>query len=166
MDKYYYLASQLPMLRFEEKTGVTRDWLLSEAEKWLDSSSFSALSRFGLDDFYPAKKDRIVIKKYKKFEESLRTELMLLRQAKKSGQEFKPNFIPYRLIKDLNPLQVEKNLLRFRWDYIEEEEREHYSDFTFIVFYCLKVQILEKLFSFDKEKGNNKFQELCEVNYD
>jgi len=163
MDKYYYFVSQLPMLSFDKETYITIDGFLQEAKKWLSQNDYITLSAVNIADVSLEKNNKKVLKEYKQFEFQLRTDILQWREALQSGQEHKPNLFPVSIVKDGNPLEVEKKLLLLRWDFIDEIEREHHFDLGYLIIYYLKLQILYKLVSFDKEQGLKTFQNICEV---
>lgn len=163
MDKYYYLVAQLPFLQFDKKPKVARLEFLQEAKKWLNSRNFINLVRASIDDFTPHIQDPGILKIYKNFEKTLKEELASIRKASKEAHDFKAFEIVKARVLEGNPLEVEKKLLKLRWDFIETQEKEHYFDLEAVVLYFLKLQILERLFSFDKEKGLEVFDSLCEV---
>ncbi len=161
MDKYYYLAAELPFLSFGLEPGISRDGFLNEVKKWLSEKEMNILLKAEINDFSYDKTVPEILRAYKKFEYNLRLELSDLRKAKISGKEYsKPEDI-YIEEKEKSPLDIEKNLLLLRWRKIEEEETGHCFDLSFLIAYFLKLQVLEKLFTFDKQKGRGKFNFLC-----
>ena len=163
MDKYYYFASQLPLLKFNEKTYIDRGLFLAEGRKWLEEKEFLTLSSTNLNDFLVKNQDSGILRRYKDFEKTLRQALVLFRQANKEEAEYKPSGVlgPHTL--EGTPLEIEVKLLLRRWKFIEELEAEHYFDLEFLILYYLKLQILERLSRFDKEKGTLIFDQLSEV---
>ena len=159
MDKYYYLISSLPLLKFTEKPFITSKDFIVEAEKWLSEEDFIILSKADVNNFLKDKKDTSLLKEWKQFEHSIREELVLFRRAKRKDVE-------YRIRRDLssviqessNPLEIERRLLFLRWDFLEEHELEHFFDLDFLIIYYLKLQILERLASFNKERGKERFE--------
>jgi hypothetical protein len=164
MDKYYYFASQLPLLKFNEKTYMNRELFLAEGQKWLEEKEFLILSSANLNDFLVKNQDSGILRRYKDFEKTLRQELVLFRQVNKEEAEYKPSGALGQHTLEGTPLEIEVKLILLRWKFIEELEAEHYFDLEFLIFYYLKLQILERLFRFDKEKGIVIFDQLCEVN--
>ena len=108
--------------------------------------------------------DHPVLKTFKTFEANLRTDIAEWRKAQKLKQDFKPESFPASVIKEGNPLEIEKRFMEMRWSFIEEMEREHNFDLGVLLLYYLKLQILRRLFTFNKEEGLKKFQKLYEVN--
>ena len=163
MDKYYYLVSQLPYLKFREELNFSKEIFIEEAEKWLSKRDFLHLSNVNLNNTQVEDADRGILREFKEFEAMLRRELAVWRRANKNGEEIKTLEIPLSLIKDGNPLEVEINLLQLRWNFIDEKELDHNFDIEFLILYYLKLQILERLFLFDKEKGEEIFNTVSEV---
>lgn len=162
MGKYYYFVAQLPFLQFKKKPPLERKTFLEEAKKWLThkhycylvQSSIAAYSREG--KFLPAMVD------YLEFEKTLRQELAEFRKIRKENPSYAGKGWVQE-ISSLNPLQAEIKLLSFRWHYLEDKQKNYYFDINFIIIYYLKLQILERLFSFNKEEGLKRFNLLCRL---
>jgi hypothetical protein len=163
MDRYYYFVSELPFLQFGQKPPISRSYFLEEAKKWLGSKELISLSRLRLDDFSQVPQEAAVIGEYKIFERNLRQELAALRGGKKPDADYRLAASLEAIVASGNPLDVEIELLRVRWDFLDEREKGHVFDFDFLVIYYLRLQILERLFIFDKDKGTQRFDELTAV---
>lgn len=165
MKGYYYLITQFPMLTFGEKPSLKKEDFLSEASKWLSQERMDILISADINIFYPQPNDPQILKNYRSFEMALRLDLVDYRRVEKTEREYKPKEAKYKYIEEKgdSPLGIEKKLLFKRWQRIEEEERGHYFDFSFLIAYYLKLQILERLFTFDKETGRKKFNDICRV---
>ncbi|HDQ45588.1 MAG TPA: DUF2764 family protein [bacterium] len=163
MDKYYYLVAQLPSLVFDRENPISVQTFLEEAEKWLSVSDFRALKQARLDDPENRSGGPGVWRRYGEFESRFRRELGQWRQALRDGSETRPDTFSPSLVKEGNPLEVEKKLLARRWEVIAEEEKDHHFDLGFLVLYYLKLQILQRLSVFDKEKGMEHFQTMSRV---
>ncbi len=163
MDKYYYFVAQLPLLFFDKEPLLKIEYFLEEGEKWLSRRDLAILTKVDINDTTICKDDPIVLKDYKRSEKLLRIDLMEWRKAKKINQEYKTISFPVSTIKDGNPLQVEKNLMLLRWNFIEEKESDHHFDLDYIILYYLKLQLLRRIKSFDKEKGLEKFKQFTEI---
>ncbi len=163
MDKYYYFVSQLPSLQFNQKPHIERVYFLEQAQKWLRFPEFDILAKVNLDDFFGVKSDISVLKDYKDFEKRLRNEIALLRSAKKDKKSHQASSEIKLAVADASPLEAEIKLLLIRWKFIEEQQVGHNFDLAWLILYFLKLQILERLFTFNKEKGVDRFDQLCEV---
>ena len=158
------MAAQLPGLKLGERTYISREYFLAEAEKWLSPKDFALLCRADLNDFLARKDEPPLLREYKDFEAGLRTGLAALRKGVKEDIDYQLADNLAAALKSGTPLDKEKRFLSLRWDFIEQKEKEHYFDLEFIISYFLKLQILERLFIFDKEKGEAVFDALCAVN--
>lgn len=162
MDKYYYLVSQLPLLKFGQESYLNKGSFLEEAKKWLTNTDFAKLKGADINDL-GKKGETLLSKRYKKFELSLRKELKSYRESKKNNREYQPRTILKKNLLQGNPLEVENKLFLYRWQQISELAKEYVFNLEAVIAYFLKLQILEKALSFDKEKGTKKFDSLTEV---
>ena len=164
MDKYYYLISSLSSLKFTEAPLISKEDFIVEAEKWLKSTDFLILSAVEINDFLEDGKDIPLLKRYKEFERCLREELAFFRRAKRKNIEYKVRKDLNSIIQeDNNPLEIERKLLFLRWNFLEEQEVGHFFDLEFLIIYYLKLQILERLISFNKEKGKERLEAISLV---
>ena len=166
MNKYYYLVASLPYLGFGDSPPVDRDTFIAELGKWLSSEDMDTVRAAGLRYIEIAGEETELLKEWKSFDEGLREELARLRVSRKRPGGYK---VPERLKEVMGqqtPLLMEKKLERLRWDFIEEKEAGYHFDINWLVLYFLKLQILERLEVFDKDKGEEFFHKLCEVNHE
>ncbi len=159
MDKYYYLTAQLPMLFFDHSPEITIDSFLEEAGKWMSPSDFSLLEKTHLLDTTTREPTTQLVRNYQTFEKQFLEDLVQLRKARRNHQEYKPSF-PSALVKEGNPLEIERKLLHHRWNFIEELSIGHHFDLDVLSAYYLQLQILHILSLFNKEKGMKIFQTL------
>ena len=162
MDKYFYLVAQLPVLVFDKPSYMTADRFLEEADKWMRRRDFNRLKSVHLMDPVVDRKQSPVIRRVQAFEHSLRHDLSQWRLARKKNQEYKP-FFPLSVVREGNPLEIEKKLLRLRWQMIESLEQDHHFDLELLTLYYLKLQIQSKLTEYNKEKGMDSFQQISKV---
>jgi len=159
MDKYYYFVSQLPFLTFGEESYIDRKRFLDEAGKWLSDKDFSMISGVSLNNFYPEDGDNEVLAKYKNFEMALREEIASFRKNESRARATSLNLN----LNEGTPLEIERALLHLRWEFIESLEEGHFFDLEILILHFLKIQVLERLLTFDREKGIAVFDKLCEV---
>lgn len=62
------------------------------------------------------------------------------------------------------PLEEEIRLLKLQWDKLEELSIGHYADWSALVIYKLKLMILLRWWSFDRNKGFEAFSQLTKKN--
>lgn len=158
MSNYYYLAAQLPLLAFERHTYINCAIFLEEARKWLSPCDFLILSGVNMNNFFSEKTDTSLLGQYKRLERALREDLVAIRKAEKNaGHILTPS------IMEGNPREIEIKMLKLRWDFLCGAEFGHHFDPDFLISYFLKLQILERIFTFNKEKGREVFDQLCGV---
>jgi len=163
MDKFYYLVSQLPLLYFDKDTFVDIDFFLEEAEKWTNTTEYNKLVSADINETEVEDSDPEVLKEFKKYERKFRKDVAEFRKAQKEGYEYKTSLFPNNVLKEGTPLEIEKNLIKLRWNFLEGREHEHDFDLGFLIIYYLKLQYLRRLESFEKEEGMKKFKKYTEV---
>lgn len=163
MSNYYYLTAQLPFLDFSRRPEINREKFLNEARKWVNPSHISMLEGINIDDFLVKKNDPYVLREYKNFDYSIKKEVSLVRQSSGRETDYKISSMVKSVFAVDDPLEREKKLLRLRWEFVDGVEEGHYFDLDFLTAYFIKMQILEKLFTFDKNKGLAVFDRVCEV---
>ncbi len=165
-SKYYYLVSTLPYLKFGQEATVSGAWFLSECEKWLPPAEFELVRSAGLEYSERGAGDAEVLGAWREFSAGLKKELALARADKKGAEDRKISDRLRPVMEQENPLAMEKAFERIRWAFLDEQEAKYFFDLNFLILYFLKVQILERLALFNKDKGESYFYELCEVNYE
>ncbi len=163
MDKYIYFAAEMPTLKLGSEQFPSIEDFLEEAGKWMTPADYSLLTDIVLDR-YEAKKSHGIYSGFLEFEYILRQELSNYRRAAKEGYEYKFIHIPPQLVKDGTPLDVEIQLMQYRWNWLDDQEFGHYSDVDFFVLYYLKLQILYRIAVFKEEAGQEAFQALVTQN--
>jgi hypothetical protein len=157
------MIAQLPALVFDKPSYMTVSLFMEEAGKWMSRRDLKKMTSVELMDPTVSKNHSETIRRVQQFESRLRQELAEWRQAAKNGGEAKPESFPVSVLKEGNPLQVEKKLLHLRWQFIENMEPDHHFDLDFLMLYYLKLQILRKLSEYDKDKGMERFQQISKV---
>jgi hypothetical protein len=158
-DRYYYLLAQLPALRFGREPGIAVSAFLAEADKWLGRRDAAILRRAALYDVSPEPSGCRFLDRSKDFERGFRLELAEWRRARREGREMRTSFPP-GLVREGTPLEIERKLLGWRWDRLEEEEQGHHFDLEAAVAYALKLQIAARLAVYDEARGLRAYRNL------
>jgi hypothetical protein len=166
ISKYYYLVSSLPYLRLGQKNSINTEQFLSECRKWLSAQDVKVLERVSIKDFSAQPDGPLVLMAWKEFDSNLRKELALARDNIKHGRHEKPGPLTKIVLEESTPLLMEQALARIRWDYLDSLETGNFFDLNFLTLYFLKLQIIERLDLFNREKGEKVFQGMCEVHYE
>lgn len=163
MDKFYYIVAQLPALVFDEEPPISIEELLGEAEKWMLKHEYRALSRVDLETlaWTEEKNHRLdrttVMRRFRTFEQQLRSGLAEWRKQRIDGEHTKLKGQIADFMTDGDPLEIEKKLLTYRWQYLDELEKGHDFDLDFLILYFLRLQILKRLAGFHQEEGMKVF---------
>ena len=165
INEYYYLVASLPYLEFAKALPIARDEFLSQSSKWLSPSDFLMLSNIDINDFKIRTGDPGLLKEWKLFDLTLREGLAEVRRVKKSSLHTKIPDSVKNIFEESNPLLMERQIQKTRWDFLEEKEFGYHFDINVLIVYHLKLQVLERLTAFNKEKGETMFSRLCEVTY-
>ena len=171
MREYYYLAASLPLLEFGMKMPVSYEYFLSCCEEQLSVRDLEIIKRAKIVPTEDPEDPCPVLREWKKFDTTLRNELSRYRASKKSkdaavytrGEGYLDPFLAIEAhwaINEESPLEAERFLDRFRWERIEEFEKEHYFDIDYLIAYALKLQILERWQRIDSEGGMQVLQDL------
>lgn len=162
---YYYLTASLPYLDFAQEVPISVSDFISECEKWLSEKELSVVRNLGLNDYEINKNDPPSVITWKEFNKYIKGEINKIRISRREESRSKVSSPFQEIFHEANPLLMEKKFEKIRWNYIEEEDSKYFFDINWLSLYLLKLKILERLAGFQKEKGKQKFSELCEVNY-
>ncbi len=165
-EQYYYVITSLPYLSLSEELPIRKDGFLANCKVYLKKTDFDILESVSLFD---AEKDEVsldVIRCFFKWETSLRNSLVRLR-AESLGLEpdefvrgeifdHSQALLAEEAFNADSPLMAEEILNKARWRYLDELEFEHYFDIERLVIFFIKLQILERISSFDAEEGRER----------
>lgn len=160
---YYYLPASLPHLVFERKTPISVSDFISECEKWFSGRDLKLIKNIHINNTQINPEDPGILKEWKKFNKGLREELAKARHEKKIHAKEPVVTRLVDIFEEKNPLLIEMKYEKMRWDFIEQKEFRYNFDLNWLIIYLLKLQILERLTAFNKEKGIENFEKLCEV---
>lgn len=163
MARFYYLVAQLPPLRFDAAPGIDLEGLHREAGKWLPARDAAVLRDVDLNDISPSGSEPAALRRYKAFQIAVRHDVAAFRQARRAGREYRPQAFPLSVVREGNPLEVERKLLGVSWSFVDASARQHHFDLAALIYYSLKLQILLRLSRFDGARGMTVFRRLCEV---
>ena len=175
MGTYYYAAAALPMLNFSEKTPLTGDAFLSFCREQLTEKDYAVLEASRLDmqsgegRVTPVHENQI-LRKWYTWEISLRNQVVRHRaaQLQKDAGEYSIESEEIIGMEDTvkhavdgeDPLEKEKRLYEARWRYLEELGTNIFFTLESLIVYYMKLQLLEKLEQFDRERGEEKFSAI------
>lgn len=164
MGSRYYFLSSMSMLRFSDKAPMTWDAFLSQARGNVSESEYEALcsiddrsyssNRFlGQWNELNGKLDEAV---------NVQRRLNLHREEKASSV-----FVDYEITKTANaalnaknPLEAEMILMRFRYDWLEQQKGLDPFSEAALIAYALQLRILIRKDLFTVEAGNEQFSSM------
>ncbi len=172
MSHYYFTIASLPHLTYDMENLPSIDNFLEICEENISKDDFNLIRSAVINDL---EKDRVknsILSSWYNWERNLRNKLVELRAKKKKEdpEKYKKSnpelLIDDRAVREAfeheSPLTAEDILNWDRWSYLEELELGHYFDTGKLLIYYLKLQLLWRKESFNKEKGTNNFNEIIE----
>lgn len=140
--------TSLPSLSFGQKPPVTIDEFNDEARKQLSEKHFKTLESIEIRNL----NSEVGVKSISSLLNNVKEDLSEVREAKAQNRQAKPEHMPQAALKG-NPLEREMNMMRWQWEKLQDIEAGKTFTLTEVLVYKLKLQILERLNSFDQNKG-------------
>ena len=169
-NQYYYTVSSLPMLMWDSDKFMTESEFLYACESTVAEKDFETLKASLLIPVQGAAVTNPVLKSWYDWENTLRSELVKLRAAKKGTDAEKyisdnPGEagvvdIAREAFNQGSPLDAEKVLDQARWDYLDMLEAGHMFDIGKLIIYYLKLQLLNRRALISKDKGQQEYEKI------
>ena len=159
---YYYLLSGLPMLKAQDDMPLSYDEFLTQCRGALGDAKYELVKNLTL-----ASTEGPLVADWAAFYGAYAAELSYQRRVR-LGQKAEP---PYgrdnKLSKAIasamsldNPLQAEELLLSLQFEKIDELIGTHYFDDAALLGYALKLKLLERKCSFQKDAGKAQLDRM------
>ncbi len=169
-EQYYYVISSLPYLSLNDELPIRKNDFLSVCKESLKTTDFEILRSI---DLLEADQDKVplgVIRSFYSWEREVRNALVKLR-AERLGldsADFIRGDVSEHLIGHfaeevfnvVSPLMAENILNKARWKYLDELEFGHYFNLEILVIFFIKLQILERISSFDADQGRERLNAI------
>jgi Protein of unknown function (DUF2764) len=150
---YPYLISSLPMLVFSAPPPFSFAEFIERCAELIPQDDLEALRSLSVEE--PSGSLNPVIRKWLRFNITLKNELVKVRAARKrvSAEDYlrpdgyaEPSFYYLALAahRNLCPLEGEKILDIARWNFLDELSFGHYFDLDLVIIYAYKLLILER----------------------
>ena len=183
---FEYLMSSLPNLSFQN-TDETKQRVLgllqkyagnvveinpaeildSEAEKFLPPSLFYIFQKINLKNIHEEafQKNRSkVLSAFSKFTFEFKKEIKARRTSQNINEKKTANSDIEKIIGDGTPLEKEIQIMKYQWGKLEEISVGHFADVEALFTYKIKLIILLRWWSFNKENGFEKFTQMATKN--
>ncbi len=132
----------------------------SEAGKFLTPKAFRVVQQLNLERIHEEvfqKSKHKVLAAFSSFMYTLKKDLYQLRISRKNNAGTSPSKKPVLPLVPGTPLEEEIQLLKWQWDKLEALSIGHYSDFSALVLYKLKLLLLLRWWGFDQKQGFDNF---------
>lgn len=170
MSAYYYLAASLPMLRLDEKPGLTLENFMEACGRLMAPGDFRVLGKASIKDSILDSSENMLLSRWEEMNSGLRNELVKLRARNLDWEAdsylhpdvSNPLLAPTArsLLEEANPQSAEHLLFQTQWHWLDDLQVGHQFDLDYLIVYYLKLQILERKASFAEETGKQKLQSI------
>ncbi|MBQ7246086.1 MAG: DUF2764 family protein [Firmicutes bacterium] len=162
MASYYYLIASLPELRTDGDMPITYEEFLTLCQGNVSESDFELLKNLTLNS-----KEGPLVTEWAKFYEMLTKELNYQRSMN-LGKTYSSAYDKDGIIAQAassalsakNPLEAEKILLEYEFENLDSLVGLHMFDAHVLFGYAIKLKLMERLTSFEQDKGKAEFQTL------
>lgn len=151
MSNVVYLITGLPSLTYGRQAPVSLAEFTDVARQQLSESEFKMLDQLDIRDLGNAQQTGGLKNLYALFAD-LQTDKHEMRRARLNERTPNVLTIPRKVV-DQNPLEIEKHFMKTLWDELDSIEAVESFTLTEVFVYKLKLQILERINTFNKEKG-------------
>ena len=156
-----YLISSLPTLYFGKKPPISMDEFMHDVSVQLSKKNMAKVEKINIQSLSEYA-DNNKLNSIVTLQGDIKHDVELFRQAKKDNNATKPES-SLKTILDSNPLEREKLVLKLQWDELSSIEFGESFTLTEIMIYKLKLQILERLYSFNAEKGQPVYESAMNI---
>lgn len=143
-----YLMTSLPSLSLGQVPPITIDEFNDDAKRQLSARHFKALQSVDIQNL----NTEVGIKSISSFIKSIKEDLSEAREAKEQSRQVKTERMPNSVLLG-NPLEREMNIMQWQWEELQDIEAGKTFTLTEVLVYKLKLQLVERLYSFDENKG-------------
>ena len=162
MASYYYLISSLPELRADGEMPLSYEEFLSCCQSNVSDENYKLLENLTLDST-----EGPLVDEWSNFYGMLTKELSYQRSLN-LGKTYSTAYDKDGLISQVvasaisakNPLDAEKILLEYEFENLDTLVGMHMFDDYVLFGYAIKLKLLERQSSFEKEKGQAEFKSL------
>lgn len=151
MSNLVYLMSSLPSLSFGQVPPITMEEFTNDAKNQLSAKDFKKLDRV---DIYQAtdSEGKVGLKGIGVMLNEMKEDISELRASKAQKRTPGLQRLPLTVV-HANPLEREKQIMHWQWEELDTIEAGEVFTLTEVMVYKLRLQILNRLNSFDKERG-------------
>ncbi|MBF0320027.1 MAG: DUF2764 family protein [Nitrospirae bacterium] len=172
---YYYVVSTLPVLRLGKKAPLEKDDFMKLCSLHLAKDDLDILHTAALHGVAANAGGPGVLNEWYRWNEklsqtlaSLRKERISLKRAVSGDYAREPAYSPIAHIagsafREASPLMADEILTKARWDFLTHLEFGHYFDIERLLIYLLKLLILQRNASFNKDRGETLVMHIIDI---
>jgi len=137
--------------------------LEEEAGKFLSTKSLQLFQQVDLKTIHSEafqKNKNKGLAAFSNYMNTLKIGIQHLRTSRKDGEKLSNSKKPSLPLNAGTPLEEELQLLQWQWNKLEELSLGHYTDFTALCLYKLKLLLLLRWWGFDEKIGFERFLNL------
>ena len=162
MASYYYLIASLPELKADGEMPISYEDFLSLCQSNVSEGDYEILKNLTLDS-----NEGPLVSEWANFYGMLKKELNYQRSLN-LGKSYSTAYDKDGIIAQVaqsalsakNPLEAEKILLEYEFENLDSLVGLHMFDDHVLFGYAIKLKLLERLTSFEQDKGKAEFQTL------
>ncbi|MBR4862660.1 MAG: hypothetical protein IKU09_10725 [Firmicutes bacterium] len=162
MASYYYLISSLPDLKTSGEIPLTYEEFLNMCQSNVSESKYLLLK-----NLTPSSEEGPLVEEWASFYKKLMGELNTLRSVN-LGKPYVNSYDRDSVLAQAastalsakNPLEAEKILLDYEFDYLDSLVGLHTFDDVYLFGYAVKLKLLERQRCFVQKKGQMEFERL------
>ncbi len=162
MASYYYLIASLPDLRADGDMPITYDEFLSSCQSNVSAAKYRLLENLTLSST-----EGPLVSEWSSFYGMLTKELNYQRSMN-LGKSYSSVYekdgsiaqVVASALSAKNPLEAEKILLEYEFENLDSLVGLHTFDDYVLFGYAIKLKLLERLNSFEQERGREEFNSL------
>ena len=162
MASYHYLVASLPELRADGDMPLTYEEFLNLCQSNVSDETYERLANLTLNST-----EGPLVKEWSDFYGMLTKELNYQRSMN-LGKSYSSAYdkdgiiaqVASSALADKNPLEAERILLEYEFENLDSLVGLHMFDDHVLYGYALKLKLLERLTTFEQDKGKAEFQTL------
>jgi len=151
MSNVVYLITSLPSLTFGHQPPISLQEFMHDAQFQLSEKVYQKLEALDIQQLDTSEGTTNLQSAVERYME-LETDKLEIRHAERESRTPNVINIPNRVM-EKNPLELEKFFMKALWDELDSIDATEHFTMTEVFVYKLKLQILERLHSFNTEKG-------------
>ena len=161
MASYYYLIPSLPELTTAGEMPISYEDFLAQCQTTVSANTYALLK-----DLTLLSEEGPLVDKWHAIYGDLTKELNYQRSMRLGKSYVAPDkddavsAVVAAALAAKNPLEAEKILLDFEFEYLDSLVGMHYFDDYVLFGYAIKLKLLERQSCFDHDKGQSEFKRL------